>query len=96
VIRHRDRKLFLASTKRSGNPSKCVTQEGKKRLIRESFFSSVICDATHSGWLKAPDLGLDGSFVIRESGFWNSIASVRAHSAPSVTGGSTGELEEFA
>ena len=56
MIRHRDRKLFLASTKRSGNPPKCVTQEGKKGLIRESFFSPVICVATHSGWLKAPDL----------------------------------------
>ena len=38
MIRHSDRKLFLASTARSENPLKCWTQRGRKGLIRESFF----------------------------------------------------------
>ena len=42
-------------------PFKCWTQEGRKGLMRESFFFfAVICDATHAGWLKAP-LGARGA-----------------------------------
>jgi hypothetical protein len=42
VIRHSDRKSFLASTRRSENPFKCGTQKGRKGLMRESFFLLIV------------------------------------------------------
>lgn len=80
MIRHSDRKLFLASTMRSENPLKCWTQKGRKGLMRESFFLPLILSPPIRDGSVLTDLGRKGA--CNQMGEWlEYILSLGRHPA---------------